>query len=117
MPPRLHSRHTFTLATRFTADALGRRFLKPREPYRFVQRDDNRIHVVRSGDSLYSLAAKYFRGFKRLAGLWWIIADFQPQPIHDPTIVLTPGTVLHVPSRRTVEEDIFGEKRRWESTP
>lgn len=117
MPPRRHSRHTFAEGTQLLVLNDERTFLTEREPFRFVQLADNRAHVVTRGNTLYSLAGRYFRGFFRPSGLWWIIADFQPQPIHDPTIQLTPGSVLFIPSRRTIDEEVFGEARRRESNP
>lgn len=111
MPPRRLSRHTFTTAYQ---DADGDLVLTEPEPFRFKPYQDNRIHVVKAEDSLFTLASKFFRGFPRPAGLWWVIADFQPAPIHDPTIRLTPGTVLVIPSPRTVAEEIFSESRREE---
>lgn len=111
MPPRRFSRHTFTRA--FTDDD-GNLLLSDPEPFRFKVFDDNRFHVVKDGDSLFSLAAKYFRGVSRPAGLWWVIADFQPEPIHDPTVKLESGKVVVIPSLRTVFEEVFSEQRRDE---
>ncbi len=45
-----------------------------------------------------------------------LIADFQPDPIHDPTLSLEVGRVLVVPSLRTVTEEVFSEKRRQEAS-
>lgn len=117
MPPRRFSRHTFTTASMIDTDGDGSDdalMLTEPEPYRFRQFPDNTIHTVKEGDSLFTLAAKYYRKAKRPAGLWWVIADFQPDPIHDPTIKLTKGTKLVIPSFRTVVEEIFAEKRRDE---
>lgn len=113
MPPRRYSRYTFATAVQ---DDEGDLVLYGEEPYRFKSFSDNREHIVRQGDTLYTLAAKYFRGLPRPAGLWWIIADFQPSPIHDPTQELTPGKVLVIPSLRTVSEEVFSERRRRQST-
>jgi hypothetical protein len=114
MPPRRFSRHTFTSAVQ---DGAGRLVLTDREPFRFRSLPDNRQHVVKEGETLFSLAGRYFAPLNRPAGLWWVIADFQPDPIHDPTIVLEPGRVLVIPSVRTVLEEIFSERRRGEATP
>lgn len=102
---------------RFTSgwtDADWRLFLDERVPFRYRELSDNRQHVVRIGDTLWTLAGRYFFGVPRASGLWWVIADFQPEPIHDPTIELSPGTLLVIPSLRTVLEEIFNEKRRGE---
>lgn len=112
MPPRRLSRYTFTEA--FT-DADGDRVLTDPDPFRFKDFPDNRIHVVTEGDTLWSLAGRYFggsRGFEVPEDLWWVIADFQPDPIHDPTLKLTPGRAMVIPSVRTVLEEVFSETRR-----
>ena len=113
MPPRRFSRHTFTEGVRL--DDLGEEelFLTEREPFLFRELPDNRQHIVREGgDRLWTLAHTAFQGLPRPAGLFWVIADFQPQPIHDPTLLLIGGNVLVIPSTRTVEEEIFSELRR-----
>ena len=109
MPPRQFSRHQFC---QLVTDDLGRRVLTDRVPFRYADLSDNRRHLVNQGETLFTLAGKYFAGLPRAAGLWWVIADFQPTPIHDPTIALAPGTVVFVPSSRTVLETIMSEKRR-----
>jgi hypothetical protein len=111
MPPRLNSRHSFTLGILDSAAELK---LTDRVPYRFRQFADTRQHIVREGDTLHNLAGRYFRSMARPAGLWWVIADFQPEPVVDPTIRLSPGTVVFVPSVRTVIERILDESRRGE---
>lgn len=82
------------------------------EPFRFKAFEDNREHVVREGDSLFTLAGQYFEREPRACGLWWVIADFQPEPIHDPTLALEVGRVLMIPSMRTLTEEVFSERRR-----
>ncbi len=82
------------------------------EAFRFRPFSDTREHVVRQGDTLFTLAGQYFAPIPRACGLWWIIADFQPDPIHDPTLDLEVGRVLLVPSHRTLTEEIFSERRR-----
>lgn len=112
MPPRRYSRHTFTLGVQDSAERL---FLTERIRFGFKQLSDNRTHVVSQGETLFSLARRYFQGLPRPDGLWWVIGDFQPQPVHDPTLQLTPGSVVVIPSRRTVEELVFAESRRRET--
>lgn len=111
MPPRLYSRNTYTLGIVETDKNL----LTLRKRYTFASFADNKLHTVADGDSLFSLAGVYFQPLPRPSGLWWIIADFQPQPIHDPTLKLEVGRVLVIPSVRTVLENIFNEDRRLES--
>ena len=43
-----------------------------------------------------------------------MIADFQPGPIHDPTLALDVGRALVIPSVRVVTEEILSEQRRQE---
>jgi hypothetical protein len=43
------------------------------------------------------------------------IADFQPDPVHDPTLSLDLGRVLFIPSVRVVTEEVFAEARRQEA--
>jgi hypothetical protein len=112
MPPRRFSRYTFCAAT---LDEDGRLFLTEREPYRFRSFPDTRQHMVVEGDSLFSLAGRYFSPLPRPSGLWWIIADFQPDPIHDPTLSLDLGRLMFIPSVRVVTEEVFSEARREET--
>lgn len=108
MPPRVNSRYTFCRAY---TDESGARVLTDPVPYRFRPFSDNRFHTVTSEDSLFTLAAKYFKRYPRANGLYWIIADFQPDPIHDVTLRLEEGRLLVIPSDRTVQEEIFSNKR------
>ena len=109
MPPRRFSRYEFTLGIR---DEQATLFLTDREPFRFKGFPDNRVHVVKEGESLFTLAGRFFRPRPRAAGLWWIIADFQPDPVIDPTIPLEIGRTIVIPSLRTVDEEILSEARR-----
>lgn len=105
----------FTIGFR---DALGpeaeanKLQLTDRDPYSFAAFSDNRVHIVCEGDTLFTLASRYFASFPNPGELWWIIADFQPDPIIDPTLKLPLGAELFIPSERTVSEQIFSESRR-----
>ena len=112
MPPRQLSRFAFCTAF---LDDRERLVLSEREPFRFRARPDNRQHVVQQGDTLFSLAGRYFAPLPRSAGLWWVIADFQPEPVHDPTLALELGRVLFIPSLRVITEEVFAETRRQET--
>jgi hypothetical protein len=111
MAPRLYSRHTFCTGQ---DDSDGRAFLSEREPFRYRSLPDNLIHTVAQGDTLWHLAYRYFQPLPRAAGLWWVIADFQPDPVFDPTLALAEGSTLIIPSVRTVLERVFAESRRQE---
>lgn len=128
MPPRRFSRHTFTRQVSRIADSafrgavLGRElvYLTDREKFRYVEASDNISHLVREGDTLQNLAARYYAPMSdpplfSAAWLWWIIADYQPQPIHDPTIILATGSTVIVPSLRTVNDRVFNPAVREDS--
>ena len=111
MPPKINSRHEFTNA--FDDIITGKRILSSRVPFRFQDRSDNIRHTAGSGETLFTIAGKLFKGMiDRPAGFWWIIADYQPEPIIDPTLKIPDGTVLVAPSERTIQEEIFNPKRR-----
>ncbi len=104
MPPRVGSRYAASLGV---LDAEGRRFLTEREPYRFRELDDTREHVVVQGDSLFTLAGRYFAPLPRACGFWWAIADFQPDPVFDPTLELERGRRVYIPSVRVLTDVIL----------
>lgn len=109
MPPLPLSRYSYTQGLK---DADGNLFLTDPEPFVYRVETDNRYHTVVIGDTLHGLAERFFDGFPEPARLWWIIADYQPEAIFDPTIELQPGRVLVIPSVRVVQEQIFTESRR-----
>lgn len=110
MPPRRYSRFTFSAG--FVDEDDGAFLLEDPEPFEFQEFSDTRIHTVTESDTVFNLAARYFASFERPAGLWWIICDFQPDPIIDPTLKLAVGRTLFIPSERVVTEEIFNEARR-----
>jgi hypothetical protein len=108
VPPHVGSRFSFSAALE---DESGRLYLAGREPYRFTVHADTRIHRVTEGDTLFSLAGKYFEPLPRACGYWWAIADFQPDPILDPTLELERGAVLFVVSLRVLTNVILADPR------
>ena len=115
MPPQRFSRFSYVSAILDEEDV--NLFLTSREPFMFEDFPDNRTHEVKEGDTLWSLASQYFEGIDRPDGLWWVIADFQPEPIYDPTVSLSLGRTMFIPSVRTVFEEIFSSRREAEATP
>jgi len=93
-------------------DADGCTWLTSVNPYRYRHFDDNEQYPVKDGDTLQRIAWKKYGD----AMLYWVIADFQPEPIHDPTLVLEAGSILILPSKRTVFEEILSESRRDSAT-
>ena len=110
MPPLAGSRYTFCQAFQ---DDKGRWLLSDREPYRFCEHADTRVHVVAQGNTLFELAGRYFAPLPRACGYWWAIANYQPEGgIVDPTIELELGSVVHAPSLRVLTDIILGESSR-----
>ena len=112
MPLQVGSRYSFCLAL---TGADGRMLLTERTPYGYVNLPDTRTHSVVSSDTLFSLAAKYFAPLPRACGFFWVIADFQPDPILDPTLALDIGQLIYIPSTRVLTDVILGESRRRSS--
>ena len=109
MPPKIGSRHIFCLGVK---DQEGLLHLTDREPYRYRDHTDNRVHTVVQGDTLFDLAGRYFSSLPRACGFWWVIADFQPDPIVDPTLELKTGRTMYIPSLRVLTDIILGDSRR-----
>lgn len=105
--PTRMSRYRFSLQRK---DASGRAYLTEARKFGYRELVDNRTHTVEAGDDIFQLAGRYFPTLPDGDSLWWIIAHFQPEPIHDPTR-LPAGSVLIIPSERTVIEQILTEKR------
>jgi hypothetical protein len=101
MPPRSGSRYMHSRGVR---EAEGRLHLTDRDRFGFQSLPDTRVHVVAEGDTLFHLAGQYYAPLPRACGYWWAIADFQPRPIHDPTLALVLGSKLFIPSVRALEE-------------
>lgn len=108
MPPGINSRYLHSLGIK---DAEGRLFLTDPEPYTYREFADNRFHPVVAGDTLESIADRYFPNIEDAAQLFWVIADFQPERILDPTLMLDEGRVLVIPSENTFLTKIMDPSR------
>ena len=106
MPPRKNSRYETSFGIE---DDSGNLFLTERKPFRFDEKlPGTRRHRVTASDSLQTLAHRYFKPLPHAEHLWWIIAEFQPDPILDPTLSLETTRILYVPSVRVVQRRVFG---------
>ncbi len=113
MPPHILSRHTFTTQLELED---GRIYHSRSEPYLYRAFPDNGYYPVRGNDTLFTIAGKLYRGLdpERACGLWWVIADFQVEPILDSTLQLNPGRRLVYPSSRVIQTEIFAAEREGE---
>jgi len=93
-------------------DENNTKYLDEREPFRFKDERDNRIHVAVEGDTWWTLAWKYFRFARMPSLLWWLLCEFQPVPVIDPTIKIAKGTQIFIPSERLVRTQVFNRERR-----
>lgn len=121
--PSYFSRYRFCTAT---ADAQGRLFLSSPEPFGYQDLPDNTVHIATATDTWESLADRHFASLAdQLATidmepshLYWILADFQPDPrpdaADDTTLRIPAGTRLVLPSVGTVLDLVFNESRRAE---
>lgn len=108
------SRYRFCQAVLNDANRL---FLTDPEPFRFIDLPDNRQHIAKHGDTWWGLAARYYAAdglVDNPTDLWSIIADFQPEPVVDPTLRIEPGRTIHIPSIETIFQRVLSEARRVE---
>ncbi len=109
MPPQANSRYRHC---RGVLDESGHTLLTERKPFGFWRFADNLEHRVVEGDLLWGLAARYYAALERLDGYWWVLADFQPEPIVDPTLALEVGRVLMIPSLQMLTDVILSDRSR-----
>lgn len=72
--------------------------------FEFTGEDEDIFYEVQPGDNWHLLAYKFYGREFGGANLWWAIMDYQPTPIVDPTIALSPGSVLVVPPPKRIQE-------------
>lgn len=117
MSLNVYSRYRFCRATE---DANGNRVLDTRSRFLYRDRQDTIAHLVADGDTLESLAARYYAPWTYSAQLFWVIGDFQvdsegqPAPVYDPTVALTPGSIVLVPGKETVQNEALSPDRASE---
>jgi hypothetical protein len=92
-------------------DSAGRRFFGPRPRFTYRDLPDNQRHIVKGAERLWHLSQIYWPELPKNGTYYWIIADFQPEPILDAFKDLVMGSVIIVPSLRTVEGMIFNSAR------
>jgi hypothetical protein len=91
----------------------GRKYLTDIQPFPFEKFDDTTEHVVVGQQRIEDVAAIHYQAYGEEAYLLWhVLAAFQPEPILDPTVPLTPGSTMFIPSLRVIEERVFSEDRR-----
>lgn len=103
-------------------DAItGQIFITDPAPFEYRELADNITHTVIASDTWESIAARYYGSLDTAAvvpftggasELWRVVAEFQPDPPLDATIPPERGSVVYVPSVRTLLEQIFNEARR-----
>ena len=90
-------------------DADGIMYLDDREPFTYREKADTIVHVAREGDTWERLAQLYYSGIsERASGLWWVICEFQPQIVVDPTLAIPNGSLVYVPSMLVAQTEILG---------
>ena len=95
-------------------DGTGRPYLDEREPFRYRAASDNVFHTAAQGDTWWGLAQRYYPQFERASGLWWVLCEYQPQPVVDPTLAIAAGTVVVIPSARALRLEVFSDAARAE---
>lgn len=93
----------------------GAQFLSDREPFGYQDRADNFAIRARLGDTWWTLAAQIYEAeevIDRPEILWWVVADYQPSPVVDPTLRIEPGRIVYAPSVEVLLTRVFSEDRR-----
>ena len=108
------SRHIRTEVYEDQSSPRRRTLRTLRIPFSYREHPGNSIHVVREGETVFSVSFKMYSELGlsipkySSARLYYAIADFQPTPIVDPTIQLRPGFRLVIPSVELVTTEIIG---------
>lgn len=89
-------------------DEDGYIYVDLRARLEFQESSDDILHISTEGETLHTLANRYYQGSPNPASLWWAIADYQPEPIQDPTVALAAGRIIIIPSGAAVQEAVLG---------
>jgi len=90
----------------------GVKLLDEREPFRFRDESDNTFYTARAGDTWWGLAWKFFRSFRNPSLLWFLLCEYQPTPVVDPTIAIVGGQQVVIPSERVLRNYVFSREQR-----
>ena len=80
-------------------------YMSLHEPVRFQERDDNLTFTARKGDRLDHIAVVFYRDPK----LFWVLADYQPNPIMNPMLPLEKGRIIYGPSLERLQQEILNQ--------
>jgi hypothetical protein len=75
----------------------------------YEDREDNTIHIVTEGERIYDLAQAYFaRVIPNGIDIWEVLAQYQPEPIVDPSVPLAAGREIFIPPTDYIDEIALG---------
>lgn len=78
-----------------------------RRTLEYLGHEDDIAHEVQPDDTWHSLAYKFYGTEFGGANLWWVIADYQPEPVLDPTVLPTPGDIVMIPAPSIIQDFIL----------
>lgn len=76
--------------------------------FEYSGEDEDIFYEIQSGDNWHLIAQKFYGSDFGGSKLWWAIMDYQPVPRLDPTIALTPGEVIVIPSPLAIQDFLLG---------
>lgn len=91
-------------------DEDGNLYTTDAEPFLYVDLPDNIEHIVSEGDTWWGIAHRYWHPIFQAASYWRFVSEFQPEPVTDPFVKPSKGTIVYVPSRSTLESRILASK-------
>ena len=94
-------------------DEDGKSYLSERSPFGYRASPDNLERVVVDNDTWWSIAGLWYRDLApNPSMLFWIVCDYQPVPVVDPTLAIPAGVTVYGPHPDVVKEQILNESRR-----